>query len=1057
MSGTIHSDQLKDLKIFDLAKLPLQLCRPHQELLRDAIATDIHNLVQSRFFQNKFSSLFPSDRTGAHFNIRLTDHSIVVQLLREDESSRRLKPEGQALAIDFNPTDDRSIAKINKKVLDRADTIYQECQKDHFCSHRTASGSLRDRASNLTLLSDDELLDDFGARHEPGSYEPIDNLATTLHSSLEPCKKAPVGDSADPLRSGQQTQLDLEPHSQPSSRPAPSPNLPHLNNEQFEILTFLAQQLAHPSVRDNENLPSSTNTQLLDFPEEIRDSIYFQMYSICNPSQVPDTWKCGEKFFQNQENLHVTNSLRALAITRCQLQLLANEFAELDNEQTPSSELIARFSQLSEENQTEVFRQYQFLHRQSNEPIDITRGLFLGLNGSIATNKERTEAISRCLQAQISEHYGKMISKLTNELNILSEQLDATQVSYREDLGQFQREMISLRAQSRLDLTNALLQASRTQTDLDILKDEVNAKDSLITELQRELQSKKQELREQFETLIDTSDRSAQALKADIAELKNLKEESIQHSQAEQRWEKERLRLENAIEAVREERRLDLANALLQASRIQTDLDILKDEVNAKDSLITELQRELQSKKQELREQFETLIDTSDRSAQALKAHIAELKNLKEEESIQHSQAEQRWEKEHLRLENAIEAVREERRLADIENTGLRQDLENALGKLDAQVEENQKLSLDFKKQVKIFESKIEGLAEDLHHIGEQEGLNQHAKNFEEPLSLLCANHLAASSHTATDLSNPITATIDEGREVARQLEEIVRAINAEPIIFCRLEQSLVDGYTLNRQLSQVEEMSFDKSSNVLKIDITEALSKELKLPRVFTLNPVANELSLGKEFILPKKPAERQAEYHRICRLMLIKRLQMIQRELITSVKRANESRTTPWRTWGEVFGNFTTFSKDLNLKLPTLRQDIANYKEGLGQLLVQGIDEAVLKQCIAARKIPAEIPKSQSKEIGGLIRLYQTMAKSCEEIFLHSLPRKIPMHHAWKILMLTRYGLPDRAYQGGHLKAAEAQVVEPLQKLIPEFYRSFSSMLQSIQISNSQTLSKL
>lgn len=180
----------------------------------------------------------------------------------------------------------------------------------------------------------------------------------------------------------------------------------------------------------------------------------------------------------------------------------------------------------------------------------------------------------------------------------------------------------------------------------------------------------------------------------------------------------------------------------------------------------------------------------------------------------------------------------------------------------------------------------------------------------------------------------------------------------------------------------------------------------------------------------------------------MLIKRLQTIRGELMGSTKGAEESKTTPWRTWGEVFKNFTAFCHEMNRNLPTLRSHIVNYKRDFARLRLQGIDEALLKRCVVARKIPEEVHDPQRTAIAGLIRLYQTMAKSCEKIFLYSLPRKIPMHHAWKILMLTNHGLPERAYESGALKPAEEAVVGPLQELIPHFYRHFSNMLQNIQI---------
>ncbi|MBS0654083.1 MAG: hypothetical protein JSR39_11230, partial [Verrucomicrobia bacterium] len=296
------------------------------------------------------------------------------------------------------------------------------------------------------------------------------------------------------------TQLDslrernLELSSQLSALIAPSPNLPRLTDEQFRMLTQLAQQLGHPSVRDSEDFPFATDTRFLDFPQEVRDSVYFQMYAICNPTRVPDMWRTGEKFFLNQEGLHGTNGLRSLAITRYQLQSLANEFATLGNGQTSHDGLMERFNQLSEEDQTGVLRQYQFLHRLSHEPIETTRDSFLSLNDDSATNEERNESISRYLQVQISERYGKMISELTDELNSLTAQLQATEDAYEDALDKLGAEMASLRDQSRLELASAMFRASSLQSDLDSARDQisqltgdVSSRDLQIAALQRQV------------------------------------------------------------------------------------------------------------------------------------------------------------------------------------------------------------------------------------------------------------------------------------------------------------------------------------------------------------------------------------------------------------------------------------------------------------------------------------------------------------------------------------------------------------------------------------------
>ncbi|MBS0653920.1 MAG: hypothetical protein JSR39_10410, partial [Verrucomicrobia bacterium] len=603
--------------------------------------------------------------------------------------------------------------------------------------------------------------------------------------------------------------------------------------------------------------------------------------------------------------------------------------------------------------------------------------------------------------------------------------------------------------------------------------DEKNARIEEIDQEYRLLQLQKQELQEKYEKLIDESDRNDRALKARIAELEKgirplltklqdtefalqeaqakleagtrnfdemkqrwlktkqaldeatriksaLEEESTQHAKAEQAWEKERQRLERAVAAVKEESRL----TGVENTELRSNLD------NA-------LQRLDAQVKANQRQNF-----ASEKQARELQSTIESLSNDLQFEK-ERSDRFQRAQRETARRVEELEGQQKD----------LLRELQEATEERDELRAEYAKLEPQLNKQRDEFGQEIDRVhleAEERHRamLEDLERLDRHARALEEELALLRSQR-SGPSLAPVDLSNP-AAAVDEGREAARQLEEVVREISAEPIIFSRLEQSLIDGYHLNRQLSQVEEMAFDKSSGALRISITDNLARELRLPKVFSLKPGSNEASLGEEFNLSKKPLDRRRDSDRICRLMLIKRLQTIRGELMGAAKGADESKATPWRTWGEVFKNFTTFCKEMNRNLPTLRQHIANYKREFARLRVQGIDEAVLKQCVASRKIPAEINEPQRGEVAGLIRLYQTMAKSCEEIFLYSLPRKIPMHHAWKILMLTNHGLPDRAYEHGRLKPAEAEVVEPLQTLIPEFYRRFSSMLQSIQIDN-------
>ncbi|MBS0607516.1 MAG: hypothetical protein JSR57_11250, partial [Verrucomicrobia bacterium] len=378
---------------------------------------------------------------------------------------------------------------------------------------------IQDRLSRI----DEHLSELEGPRLIPAGSSPSSDRVDALEqerNQLE-AQLREVTKQLDVLR-----ERNLELSTQLSTLTSPSPNLPRLTNEQFRLLLSLAQQLGHPSVRDSEDFPFGTDTQFLDLPQEIRDSVYFQMYSICYPTRVPDTWRCGEKFFLNQEGLHGNNGLRSLAITRYLNQSLANEFATLGNGQASSPDVMARFDLLAEEDQIGILRQYQFLHRKSEEPLETTRESFLGLNDTTATNEERNEAISRYLQVQISERYGKMISELTDELLRLAEQLDSTQDSYEEALDRLRLEMAQLREQSRLDLASAMFHASSIQSELDTARGQIaqltgdlSSKDLQIAALHQqasEAAEQQQRAREQ----IDQLTRIGRGKDIDIAQLR---------------------------------------------------------------------------------------------------------------------------------------------------------------------------------------------------------------------------------------------------------------------------------------------------------------------------------------------------------------------------------------------------------------------------------------------------------------------------------------------------------------------------------------------------------
>ncbi|MBS0650788.1 MAG: hypothetical protein JSR93_06480, partial [Verrucomicrobia bacterium] len=217
MSGTIHPDQIKGLKIFDSASQLLRLCSPHEQELGEEIAGDVDDLVHSQFFQEKFGRLFPEDLTDTHFNIRLKDHTLIVQLMRENAASASA-PEGLPVAIDLAEPADGEVIEINRTILDKADALFRKCQNGHTCSHRSSAASpLRERAVDLTRLSDLDLSDELASREHNGSRDRLDEISPPLRrrrlnppSRSEQSARTVQENLSDTLRSARQIQFNLQ-------------------------------------------------------------------------------------------------------------------------------------------------------------------------------------------------------------------------------------------------------------------------------------------------------------------------------------------------------------------------------------------------------------------------------------------------------------------------------------------------------------------------------------------------------------------------------------------------------------------------------------------------------------------------------------------------------------------------------------------------------------------------------------------------------------------------------------------------------------------------------
>lgn len=592
MANTIYPDQIRGLKIYDSESQALQLCRPHQTALKEEIAADVNDLVRSQFFQDKFRTLYPADRTGAHFNIRLTDHSLIVQLVRENGS--HLTPEGQALTVDLNAPGNADIIAINQSIIDRADDIYQECQNERSRSHDTHSThtfrnrDVRDlsriptddiydeldsrrsyRPRDLSRISSDELLDELDARARSRRSDARYDREYSANRSYRPdsrrrqervAQRRPQS-SSEALRRVRELQLDLKQQANglfdspnasidqlarlqeqigrleqeiqrlseqlgtlpvttgtmstdatpalqriserlehiedrlnqlavPQSTITPTtatqerhdrtaqidpaiapnaavdsehpllPTLPHLSTDEFDTLTQLAYDFDAEDVRENIDFPFTKDTQFLQFSEPLRNSIYFQMYTLCNPTRATDTWRCGEKVFMNLDGNGSNNHLRSLAINRYLLQSLANEFAVLGKAQEPSRELLSRFNKLKQIDQVGVLRQFQFLRQRSHDDLNETLNSFLGQGSEPASNEERNESISRYLQEQLVYRYGSELSSIFEDLVSLELDLEETRRQMQEERDQHRLDMQRL----RLETEQRLLRAQSTLT-----------------------------------------------------------------------------------------------------------------------------------------------------------------------------------------------------------------------------------------------------------------------------------------------------------------------------------------------------------------------------------------------------------------------------------------------------------------------------------------------------------------------------------------------------------------------------------------------------------------
>jgi chromosome segregation ATPase len=1114
MGDKILSNQIRGLKVFDSFHSQLELCKSHSTRLSEKIVDDIQALVQSPLFREKCKDLYRDVKPGSHFNIRLTDHSLVVQLMHRDATSDKLIAGPNKLTLDLSMTVDREMIGIHETILNKADRIFKKCQEKHFHSdsHSTSS-SLRSRSNSFSILSEPKTKKTSTHRRS-ASWSP-----GTSHSSE-------IDNFHKELRQAQEAQLNLK-----LSAAKLSSNASHEESSALQVqisalekqISALCQKLdvANPQGSEASAIApmhdeiqkrlAAVEARLTKIEELLNQLLTPQIVPSSSPSsqgssprQVDSGEELEETRYEMAEVMAKVTSLEN-KIERTRFDLTKLEEDTHSQEQTISilnheierasqreqqhhhqiDELLALLKQHTEhQNQSALLEKE--LHQVQKTVAELQKDLFSKdqtisqLNQDIL--KAHQEIDRHNIQSEEKTH--AQVSENDKKLKAAVEaiqQLEENARAYEQALSRIQKE-----AEQSAQKQQQLLK------ELENLSSEKKEKDSQIAQLNNQIKETTNLLKKQDEeiTLLKTNDaekeKTVQTLKATLSDLesqlnqaqqklvqkeKELGLISTEKEESLKELEKQHLQIKTAygqLEAKlkRAEEDFDRKLEALEknSSSLRRELDSTTKQLASKKESLKEARADHQKSQETLQKTLKEL-EEAQKTAQRSAASIEELG--KKIHSIELAMKEESQKADHhaksvqeLQLhQSEMEALLKQ---SENEKISQQQEIDKLMNQRDAEKSNFEKSKLEQQAKMEELENQKKELQTQLekNHLEKSALLNQNnqlANDLDtlEKDSKKLQVELESVQKPAIDKVLPadqgVNDAVEQGREAAQHLDEIVSAMSDEPLYFLESEldghfrQSLLEGFRLNRQLSQIKGMEYDKKEQKLNVRITEELAEELNIPAIFSLTKASH--ILGSEFKLNIRT--QLSKIKEITLLPLIKRLNDIRSELHKAATTAESSDTTPWKTWGEVFKNFTRFCQQLNKDLPRLNRQIKHYHNTFEQLEKElKVGAGTLKQWVTKRTAPKNLPKEQQEKVIALIKLHREMTKNCERILLQPLPTKVPLHHAWKIYLLTKFGLPARVYTKGKLNEKEAQVVEPLKALMEDFYSSFAKMLERVEI---------
>ncbi|RAK99875.1 putative spindle-pole body protein (Pcp1) [Aspergillus ibericus CBS 121593] len=301
-------------------------------------------------------------------------------------------------------------------------------------------------------------------------------------------------------------------------------------------------------------------------------------------------------------------------------------------------------------------------------------------------------------QAALKENTELKVSKLTMQRDISR---------YKKSLQQAERDLESYRIQFQelREKTRGRPTDDTIQREMDLMRDEMDARDNQIRELQEELRDAKdsqsqkiEKLRDEIEDLeasVRERDRSLEERDEEIEELKDrdgkerdaLTELESELQRAKEQMEELQESLDQAKSDAREAR--DAAgHAIMEKDQAQKDLQELHDEMANKSISTSGLTRQLEEKATKLEEELRELQQENSALKKDLEARSRDESRLEE----RHQESQHKMEERERKLLDDVAQARRERDLARQEYEKTSAQLQEALDEVQRKADEKELL-----------------------------------------------------------------------------------------------------------------------------------------------------------------------------------------------------------------------------------------------------------------------------------------------------------------------------------------------------------------------------